>query len=200
MPLSELLSYKGKNPVASITFDDGYANICENAWPIVKKYNIKPTVFVIGDRDRVKRSELDNSLDLLSNEQIKSLKSAGWEIGFHTATHTYVKGAPDELLLSEIVNGKKQLEKILGFNISYFAYPRGGYDNRAIQYVANAGFEWGFSVDGGTLTLRNKYTVTRQPVEGRMNHEEFLGLMSLIGLYMFHWFLTLLRVKASIFK
>lgn len=197
VPLSKLLSYKGKGPITSITFDDGYASVFENAWPILKKYNITPTVFVIGDRDRINRNELDNSFDLLTTEQIKTLHSSGWEIGFHTATHAYLKGVPDKVLVSEIVRGKKQLEQALGFNVHYFAYPRGGYDNRVVQRVKDAGFAWGFTVNGGNLKLSNRYAVTRLPIEGRMRDEEFLGLMSPIGSTICRWYLVLLQLKAE---
>lgn len=200
VPLSKLLSYKGKRPVTSITFDDGYANIFENAWPILKRYNIKPTLFVVGDRDRVNRSELDNSLDLLTTEQIKTLHASGWEIGFHTATHAYLKGSPDRVLVSEIVRGKKRLEQALGINVHYFAYPRGGYDNRVVQRVKDAGFAWGFTVNGGNLKFSNHYTMTRLPIEGRMSDEEFLGLMSPISLFLYYWFLFALQIKALVSK
>ena len=127
VPLEDILSGRQSGPGIALTFDDGYADIYKNVLPVLKKYGIKATVFVLGERNNPNRKELDNKLPLLTLNQIKELHSLGWEIGYHTNTHSHLAKLSDSELQREIISSKKNLEKTLGFKIRYFAYPKGIY-------------------------------------------------------------------------
>ena len=66
-----------------ITFDDGYLDTYTKAFPILQKYKLKATVFIIAnwmDGDRY-----------MSPEQIKELDSSKiFEIGSHTLSHSFL--------------------------------------------------------------------------------------------------------------
>ena len=132
----------------SISFDDGYENVFTNAFPILKNLGLTATVFIVGDKKNVNRKELDNELPLLNIEQIKILKQNGWEIGYHTKTHSNLSLMSNSELLEEIVTSKKNLEKKLGFSIKYFAYPRGIFNEQILDYVKKGQYEGALSAFG----------------------------------------------------
>ncbi len=79
-----------RKPVV-ITFDDGYSDNFTWAFPLLKKYGIKSTIFVspafVDDRE-ILRTENDPP-GFLSWSEIKLMKESGLvDIGSHTLTHT----------------------------------------------------------------------------------------------------------------
>ncbi len=193
--ISEILA--GKKGIA-ITFDDGYEDIYTNALPILKKYGITATVFVIGDSKNPNRDKMDNNLELLNLSQISLLKEAGWEIGFHTQTHPSLIELSDEELEQELIIGKKDTETKLGIELHYIAYPLGLYNKKVLNYVKKAGYTAGFTINGGSVKTKNKYTIDRVGIEGTLSIHQFKGFMSPIGLFISKQFMKVLQLKEFI--
>lgn len=197
VPLSNLLS-SSKNGT-SITFDDGYETIFTKAFPLLKKLNVKATVFILSDFNNPSRQELDNNFKLMTIDQIKILHSNGWEIGSHSSTHAALLRLSDKELYNEIVGSKERLEKLLGIRIKYFAYPKGKYDNRIIRFVQKAGYEWAFTVDGGLIDLRKNYQVTRLLIENNTDMFKFRIAVSDLGLYLSGIQIKIFKLKERIY-
>ena len=68
-----------ENPIM-ITFDDGYEDNYQNAYPILKKYGFTGTIFIITDF-------VSNQPNYLTWEQIKEMKANGMDFQSHTASH-----------------------------------------------------------------------------------------------------------------
>lgn len=199
--LDEILkSKKGKR--VAITFDDGYEDILKNALPILEKYQIKATMFVLGDIKKANRKELDNNLKLMTNAQIKKLYQKGWEIGYHTKTHADLDLLNDKELEEEISLSKKRLEKELGIKMKYFAYPRGKYSDHIIKVVKRAGFKAAFTVDGAGLDIKKQtmFTLSRVPMEGEINLKQFGALISPLGIMTTGIFMNALKLKERYLK
>lgn len=194
--LRELLE-NGANGIA-LTFDDGYLDVYDNALPLMEKYNIKGTMFVLGDIENVNRQELDNKLKLMNIKQIKHLHDLGWEIGSHTLTHSNLHKLSRKELIREIVESKNNLEKKLGIKIRYFAYPKGKYNKEIVEISRMAGYEAAFTVDGGFLSLKNKMLVTRLPMEGVVDLNQFSAMLSPFGLAVEALFMKVLQAKEKI--
>lgn len=113
-------------PVVALTIDDGFADAL-SVVPLLKKYKIPATFFVLASRERANRKELDHQGKLLSTEQIQYLKSQGFGIGCHSSTHADFTRLSDAQIFHEVEYAKKKLETELGFTIDYFAYPKGKY-------------------------------------------------------------------------
>ncbi len=62
------------------------------------------------------------------------------EIGAHTVSHPLLPAHSSGFQRHEILNGKSQLERILGIPIYTFAYPYGEYDQASLDIVREAGF------------------------------------------------------------
>lgn len=196
--LPELLQNQANSPYATITFDDGYTSLKEIALPILKKHGFVATAFVLGNKDMANHKELANIIPMLNEDEILSLKRNGWEIGFHTVTHPDLTKITSDQLTNEIIIGKKNLEEKLNFKLNYFAYPKGHFNKLVISLVKQAGFKNAFTVSGGEISLEKRFEITRLPLEGTVTDEEFLGLISPLGMIITGLLMTLLRNKEII--
>ncbi len=101
-----------------LTFDDGYEDFYTQAYPILKEYGFKATLYVIINR-------LDTP-GYLTKEQVKELASGGMvEIGSHTFNHPDLRTLKNRAAGFEIKDSRAALSKISGASILTFAYPFG---------------------------------------------------------------------------
>jgi peptidoglycan/xylan/chitin deacetylase (PgdA/CDA1 family) len=121
--LSQIIG-EGKKPVI-ITFDDGYEDAYTNALPVLEKYKMTATFYVI--RDYVGRPEYMNQ------KQIDSLEKAGFEIGSHTLSH------PDLTKIS-LEDGQKQISDSKEDSTT-FCYPAGRYNDTTVDLIKKAGYK-----------------------------------------------------------
>ncbi|MEX0902959.1 MAG: polysaccharide deacetylase family protein [Pseudohongiellaceae bacterium] len=78
--LDELADYiddtpLGGKPVASITFDDGYADVFRNAYPVLKRMGIPFAVFVVSDFVGTNRMHIHDELFLLLSEAVEQWRA-----------------------------------------------------------------------------------------------------------------------------
>jgi peptidoglycan/xylan/chitin deacetylase (PgdA/CDA1 family) len=138
-----------------LTFDDGHRDFYTDAFPILKKYNVKATQFVI--------TGFLNNADFMTDAQLKEIsKSDLIEIGDHTINHLALAGLPLATVEKEVEDSKITLETKLGILITTFAYPYGSFDLQAIQSLKRAGFRTGFStIPGNKLANANRFFIKR---------------------------------------
>ncbi len=191
--LTETLNSDGG--AVAITFDDGYKDVYLNAFPILKKYGLTGTIFVLGDNSHANRNEMENSLEFMTVTEIKHLKKEGWSVGSHTNTHANLHKLSKKDLVYEINQSKLNLEKKLGFEISFFAYPKGKYNDQIIDIVTKAGYSHAFTVDSGFFSLKNNMKITRLPMEGVVGINQFSAMLSYLGLLMESMFMEVLKIK-----
>lgn len=129
-------AWAGEKPLPAkpviITFDDGYADNLLAAQPIMEKYGMKGTMFIIGS--------FVGQPDYLTWEQIRELKSRGAEIGSHTMTHAALNEIPRSEQESEVRLSRQVLEEHLGVPVEYLAYPYGQYDSALPEILHQAGY------------------------------------------------------------
>ena len=129
---------------AILTFDDGYEDFYLSAFPLLKKYHMRATIYVI--YDYIGRS------GFLNEKEIKELIDSGLvELGSHTLDHIYLKQAPDQYAERQIVESKKKFEERFGIQIRTFAYPYGAFNNNNIEAVKKAGYTAAVSVISGVM-------------------------------------------------
>ncbi len=144
--IPDLLNKKSllQKPVV-LTFDDGYEDFYWNALPILKKYNVKATLYVI--YNFIGRQGTPPYLTVKELEEIKD--SGLVEIGAHTLDHAYLKGLKVDVARKQIFESKSNLEKLLGISVVSFAYPYGAFDKNAMDLTKAAGFTNAVSVIPG---------------------------------------------------
>ncbi len=144
--LEDYFKENGPKKVA-ITFDDGYESVYQYAFPILKKYGVTATVFVIpGYCGQFNTWDVNIGgirFKHLSWQQIKDLKSAGWEIGSHSFLHRDLSVLSTDQLFKDLLSA----EKILKYHISDFSsvisYPFGNTNEKVIQVCKQLGFKNG---------------------------------------------------------
>jgi len=141
--LDNIVSYvKGEGELAdksvAITFDDGYLDNFENAWPILKKHGLPFTVFLT--TDLADNSGMNNGWQRLNWQQIKELASSGVEIGGHAQHHRDLDKLSAIELNEEIINCQKDFIEQLGQPAKHFSYPGGKFNETVIRAVQANGF------------------------------------------------------------
>lgn len=125
-----------------ITFDDGYLDNFTVAYPILKKLQMKATIFATSD--------FIGSPNHLNWSQAKEMEQSGLiEIGVHTRHHVDLTKSNQLQLEDEISGAKQRLEKRLGHPMIAFAYPSGKFNQNVIQVVKGAGFEFAVTTKPG---------------------------------------------------
>ena len=139
--------------VVVVTFDDGCTSNYYNALPVLLRYKIPATMFIV--TDRVDQSNIWMQSrgfpfrKLLSQSQLRELIDAGISLGSHTRTHPRLIQLKDEAIIDEVRKSKQILEDMLGKAISYFAYPFGLYNQMVKDAVEAAGYQAACSTRSG---------------------------------------------------
>ena len=145
-------------PAVCVTFDDGYADNCHAAIPLLIKEQIPCVYFVTVNNVETGEpfphdAALGQILSPNTKEQLRSMAAAGIEIGCHTRTHCDLGRVHDaEKLHDEVVETKAQLAEWTGRPVRYFAFPFGQRVNLnadAVALAKKAGYEAVCSAYGG---------------------------------------------------
>lgn len=126
-----------------LTFDDGYIDNYVHAWPILKKYDMTATIFII--------TGLVDKPRYLSWDNIQKMSAAGISFGDHTVSHKPLSSLNTQQIQYEITASKTQLENHLGKTVDFIAYPEGSYDDRVESAVKAVGYTGGFTVNAGRV-------------------------------------------------
>jgi len=135
-------------PAVSVTFDDGYAENCEFAIPLLVRHRIPCTYFVslqhiLTGQPFDHDLQAGRALPVNSVKEVREMADAGIEIGLHSRTHIDFAGVTcRKTLRREIIDAKAQLADRIGHPIRYFAFPIGlprQLTPQAIEMVHEAG-------------------------------------------------------------
>jgi len=170
-----------------ITFDDGYESIYVYAFPLLKSYDFKATVFIIGSKMVQEEEPFDpDILSMLSFRQIKEMSDSGLvEFGSHTFdAHEYIGSKPALLSMDkmEIEDDFTRESEVFAKNSLpspiAIAYPYGRFNNAVVEASKKFGFKLGFNLTDGIVQQgSNPCSLNRTVVPPGTDIERFKALL-----------------------
>jgi peptidoglycan/xylan/chitin deacetylase (PgdA/CDA1 family) len=152
-----------------LTFDDGYENFRQNAFPVLQHYGYPATVFLVSDLMGRHAEWLAEdgryAADLMDETTIKELRAHNIVFGSHTLTHPLLTRVDRARQVREIADSKSALENLLGEEVKFFCYPGGDYDEDVVTRVREAGYKAALTCDRGEATpYENPLTLPRKAI------------------------------------
>lgn len=149
---------KDKRKYVCLTFDDGYADNIELAYPVLKKRKVPFCLYATRDYYRGK-SHPSWSADapMITVEQLLQLANDPLcTIGVHTCTHPHLSQLSVEQQHKELADCKDDLEQLLGREVIHLAYPYGDYDSNTITIANQLGFLTATTTSGRAVRTDSK--------------------------------------------
>ncbi|MHC4217261.1 MAG: polysaccharide deacetylase family protein, partial [Planctomycetota bacterium] len=131
----------------SVTFDDAFANLLDNALPVVRGLGIPTTVFAVtgnlGARPgwKIAADHPDAAEVTMTAEQVREAAAKrGVTFGSHGVTHRPLTGLSADEVRRELVESKSALEEIARRPVHDFAPPHGACDGALVDAAMAAGY------------------------------------------------------------
>ena len=156
------------NPVV-ITFDDAHIDVYKNVYPILQKYRMRATFFVVTDY-------VSLYPNYITWEQAKEMQASGWvDIESHTLNNKIMTEITSrDKLWDQLYGSKQAIEWYLKKPVNFISYPKGLYTVDSENVSKEAGYRAGFIADYG-LSQKDpqNYVLTRIPIYGANDHTLF---------------------------
>jgi peptidoglycan/xylan/chitin deacetylase (PgdA/CDA1 family) len=148
-----------------ITFDGGYIDFFNYAWPLLKRYGFKATVFLvaarIGTTNIWERAD-SPEVPLLGWSELCQLRDDGVEFGSLGATYQPLSLLSPKEIVEEALRSKCIIEQRLGIPVKAFAYPYGDFDPVVQDLIGACGYTYGLSYLSGINDLNDSLLALRR--------------------------------------
>ena len=129
----------------------------ENLQPLLQKFRMKATVFLLADHQITENTwDADTGEAphrLMTLDQKKLLDPRVFEIGSHGFHHIHLNQVSQDVARLEMQASRKQLQKDLACDPITFAYPFGSTSPELAKLCSEAGYRFAVNTDQGGLNL-----------------------------------------------
>lgn len=133
-----------------LTFDDGYTEVHDIAWPLLRERGIPFHVFLVTDyAGRTNDWDLGLGRPLFWHmdwDMVREMSAHGVSFGSHTGAHADLTRVAREHALVDLVRSRRAIEEVTGRAVRTLSYPFGRYNDVAQDAARAAGFEAAFSL------------------------------------------------------
>ena len=139
-----------------LTFDDGYQDFAENAWPLIDRAGFSASLFIVTDKVGAAADwdvAVSSPVKLMGWKALRRLKAEGVEIGSHSASHADLSAIPGGEVHGEGERARLALRNKLGIDARTIAFPWGRADEQARAALAQCGYTIGLTTWGGHSTF-----------------------------------------------
>lgn len=180
MPALELLRDDAvPERTIALTFDDGFADVAEEALPVLERHGFRATVFVT-------TGVVDRRVSFPWYHGRQQPRVLGWdEIGAldregtlrfeaHTVTHPSLVALDDAGAAHEIAESRRELSDRLDRPVTAFAYPAGLYSDRERRLAAQAGYTAAVTCEPGVnCSATDPFALRRRQIDSRDRRLDF---------------------------
>ncbi|MGM7635108.1 polysaccharide deacetylase family protein [Bacillus sp. Hm123] len=176
-----------------ITLDDGYESNYNYVFPVLQKYNMKATIFIITDYIENPQNH-PSEYPKMTWEQMKEMSDSGLVLFqahtdiLHTKYASLTRPITvdgkvetaqqyEDRVHNDIIKNKQILETRLGKPVNAFSYPNGLYSSSSEEIIKQAGYEMTLTTDPGLLDLQTNdplYLVKRINIHGKASADSIL--------------------------
>lgn len=157
-----------------LTFDDGYRDNYENAFPLLRERQMTATFFVVMEFINQERPEY------LTWDMVREMYAGGMSIEVHGVDHTTLRKRNRADLEFQALRSYETLQNLLGVRPRFLSYPAGEYDANTIAVFQATGY-WAAvtTVQGATHSSDKLFELRRIRIRNATTTDELVRLLSL---------------------
>lgn len=128
-----------------LTFDDGYQDFYDHVFPLLKKYNMHATSFLI-------TSYIESGKPgYMTPDEIKEMADSGYvDFQSHTVDHIDLNVASDVEQTAQLQESKAFIDKLLNQDVTVVCYPAGSHNANTESIATGLGYKMGLLDPGRT--------------------------------------------------
>ena len=155
-----------------LTFDDGYLDNYENAFPILQEFGFTGSFSILTDM-------ADQGAEGYANwEQLEEMAAAGMRIESHSKNHPDLTTQSRDSVIFQILGSQETIAAHIGYTPRYFVYPSGRYNEEIMQILAELDLWGATTTQGGAWHgFEDRYEWSRQRMRYDTTLTEFILLV-----------------------
>jgi peptidoglycan/xylan/chitin deacetylase (PgdA/CDA1 family) len=161
----------GRAKALTLSYDDGVEQD-RKLISILNEYGIKCTFNInsgIFTPDGTSFPEGQIHRRLSEKEVVSLYKNSGHEVAVHSLTHPFLEQLPTYMVANEILEDRKNLERLFGTIVRGMAYPFGTYSDEVVEVLKASGIAYSRTVEA-TEEFRIPTDWLRLPSTCHHNH------------------------------